>query len=81
MIDLLLSQALLEYSRRVLMHGLLVHLLGQLLQPLRFAVLIHNLATQHVNFALVLLVLRLGLVQTELLVLDCVLLTVKADLV
>jgi len=81
LVDLLLREALLEDSNPVLLHGLLVHLLGQLEQAVGLAVLVHNLSTQHVDLALKLLVLRLGLVQTELFVLDGVLLAVEADLV
>lgn len=58
-----------------------MHLPGQVLEALALAILVHDLLSEHVDLPLQVLVLRLGLVEAELLVLDCVLLTVQFDVV
>ena len=81
LVDLLLGEALAEKSCAVLLLGLLVHLLGQVGQPAHLSVLVHDLAAQHINLSLVLLVLRFSLIETQLLVLDRVFLRAQANLV
>ena len=74
LVDLLLGEALAEEGRAVLLLRLPVHLLRQVHQSAHLAVLVHDLAAQHINLSLVLLVLRLGLIEAQLFVLDGVLL-------
>ena len=81
LVDLLLSQTLAKEGRTVLLFCLFVHLFGEVGQSGHLAVLVHDLAAQHVNLALVLLVLRLRLVEVQLLVLDRVLLSRQPDVV
>lgn len=57
LINLLLAQTLAEDSRTVFLLSLPVHLASQVLQSLRLTVLVHDLAAQHVDLALQLLVL------------------------
>ena len=81
LVDLLLGQTLAKEGRTVLLFCLFVHLFGEVGQSGHLAVLVHDLAAQHVNLALVLLVLRLRLVEVQLLVLDRVLLSRQPDVV
>ena len=58
-----------------------MHLLSQVLKALCFTVLVHDFTTQHINLTFVLFVLRLCLVEAELLLADCVLLAAQLDVV
>ena len=81
LIDLLLSKLHRVHCLAILMLSFLVHFFGQLDQSLCLIVLVHDLSSQHINFSLVLFVLRLGRVETELLLLDSMLLAIQSDLV
>ena len=58
-----------------------MHLLSQVLKALCFTVLVHDFTAQHINLTFVLFVLRLRLVEAELLLADCVLLAAQLDVV
>ena len=81
LIYLLVSQAFAEERGTILCLRLLMHLPGQVLEALTLTILVHDLLSEHVDLPLQVLVLRLGLVEAELLVLDGVLLTVQFDVV
>ena len=81
LVDLLLRETLGEQGCTVLRLGLLVHLLRQVLEPPRLAVLVHDLLPQHVDLLLILLVLRLRLVQAELFILAGMLLAIETNVV
>ena len=81
LVDLLLSQLHRVHSLSVFLLSLLMHFLGKLGKSFGFIVLVHDLSAKHIDFSLVLVVLGLGLVETELLLLDGVVLAVQANLV
>ena len=58
-----------------------MHFLRQILKALCLTVLVHDLFSQHVDLALQILVLGLCLIETELLVLNSMLLAVQTNVV
>ena len=81
LIDLLFSKTLAEEGGAVLLLCLLVHLPCQVLKSFRLVVLVHDLSTEHIDFSFGFLVLRLGLIEVELLVFDSMRLAVKTDFI
>jgi len=79
LVDLLLSPELVARRILVLFRRFLMHLLCQVLKAFALTVLVHDFAAQHVDLALVLLVLRIGLIQSECLVENGMLLTCQPD--
>lgn len=81
LIDLLLCQALAEQGLVIFLLSLDMHRLGEVLKSLGLVVLVHDLAAEHVDLPLGILVLGDGLVQAELLLLYRVLLAIQPDVV
>ena len=79
LIDLLFSIVLVASRFLVLFRSLLVHLFRQVLQALRLTVLVHDLTTEHVDLPLIFLVLRLSLIQCQLLIENSMLLASQSN--
>lgn len=81
LVDLLFGETFTVQCSTILLFCLLVHLFGQIFKTARLTVLVHYLFSQHVYFFFVLLVLGLGLIQTQLLDFARMFLPIKPNII